>query len=166
MVDVEDFVEALVDIEDIVEEIADPEELLEDFVEAPLLIVLALGAAIAAIVTALLVVATLVFLLFAVGPVVVVASLAIVGVFLTTFAVAGFVYFRTDVPSDVQRMIEAARGRSDETRKEGASMSEQEAIDELKARYAEGELTESELELALEDVLTSDDPGRVLERSR
>jgi len=166
MVDIEDLVEAVVDIEDVVEEIAEPEELLEDFVDNPLLIAFALVAAAAALVTVLLVTATLLFLLFAVGPVAVVASLAIVGVLLTILAVTGFVYLRTDIPSDVRQKIEAARERSDDTRKRGASMSEQEAIDELKTQYAEGALTESELERALEDVLTSNEPERVVERSR
>jgi hypothetical protein len=164
-VDLEDLVEAVVDIEDIVEEIAEPDELLEDFLEQPLLIALALGAAVAAVLTVLLVLATLLVLLFAVGPVAVLASLAVVGLLVTTLTVAGFVYFRTDVPAEVQRMIDAARDRSDETPHEGASMSEREAIDELKTQYAAGELTELELERALEDVLTSDDPGRVVERS-
>lgn len=166
MADVEDLVEAVVDIEDIVEEVAEPDELLEDFVETPLLIVFALVAAVAAIVTVLLVTATLLFLLFAVGPVAVVASLAVVGILLTILAVAGFVYFRTDIPSDVQQRIEAAREHSDTTRQQDASMSEQEAIDELKTLYAEGELTESELERALDDVLTSNDPEQVVERNR
>jgi hypothetical protein len=166
MVDLEDFVEAVVDIEDIVEELADPEEFLEDFVESPLLVVFALGAAAAALITVLLVIATLLFLLFAVGPVAVLASLAIVGILLTILAVSGFVYFQTDIPSHVQRKIDTARERSDSTRKQGGSMSEQEAIDELKAQYAQGELTESELERALEEVLTSETPERVVERSR
>jgi uncharacterized membrane protein len=75
------------------------------------------------------------------------------------------VYFRTGIPADLRRTIEAARARSDGTRREGASMSEAEAIDELKTRYARGRLTEAELERALEDVLTSADPERVLERA-
>ena len=163
MVDLEDVVDAIVDIEDIVEEIADPEELLEDFLETPLLIAVALGAAVAAVLTVLLVLATVVVLVLA-GPVVVLASLAFLGFLLTTSAVVGFVYLRTDVPAEGQRMIDAARERSDGTPHEGASMSERDAIDELKTQYAAGELTELELERALEDVLTSEDPGRVVER--
>ena len=166
MVDLEDLVDAVVDIVDIVEELADPEELLEDLVENPLLVVLALGAAVAAVLTVLLFLVALLFLVFAIGPVAVVATLAVLGVSLTVLAVAGFVYFRTEIPAGVQRKIEAALAQSDDTRHEGESMSEQEAIEALKGQYAAGDLTELELELALERVLTSDDPGRVVERSR
>jgi len=166
MVDLEDFVEAVVDIEDIVEELAEPAELLEDFVETPLLVVLALGAAAAAVLTVLFLLLTLLLLVFTVGPVAVVASLAVVGSVLTILAVAGFVYFRTDIPADVRQKIKAARERSDSARQEGASMSEKEAIDELKSQYVQGKLTEPELERALDDVLTSNDPGRIVERSQ
>ncbi|WP_136591759.1 hypothetical protein [Salinigranum halophilum] len=166
MVDLEDFVEAIVDIEDIVEEVTEPAELLEDFVEAPLLIVFALGAAVAAVLTLVLMLVTLLFVLFAVGPVAVVASLVLVGGLLTMLTVAGFVYLRPEIPASVRRKIDAARERSDSTRRDGASMSEQEAIDELKRQYVEGTLTEPELERALDDVLTSNDPARVVELSR
>jgi hypothetical protein len=166
MVDLEDFVEAIVDIEDIVEELTEPAALLEDFVEAPLLIVFALGAAVAAVLTLVLMLMTLLFVLFAVGPVAVVASLVLVGGLLTMLTVAGFVYLRPEIPASVRRKIDAARERSDSTRRDGASMSEQEAIDELKRQYVEGTLTEPELERALDDVLRSNDPARVVELSR
>lgn len=166
MVDLEDFVDAVVDIEDVVAELAEPADLLEDLLENPLVVVFALGAAVAAVLTVLTVLATLLLLLFAVGPVAVVASFVLVGALLTTLAVAGVVYFRTDIPASVRRTIDAARDRSDATPPEGASMSEQDAIDELKAQYAEGALTEAELERALEDVLTSNDPELVVERTR
>jgi hypothetical protein len=166
MVDLEDFVEALGDIEDIVEELADPAELVEDFLETPLLVVLAFGAAIAAVVTVLLLLLTLLLLLLAVGPVAVLASLVVVGVVLTTLAVGGFLYVRTDIPADVRRRIDAARERAASTPRDGATMSEQAAIEELKAQYAAGKLTELELEQALDDVLTGSEPERVLERTR
>jgi hypothetical protein len=109
---------------------------------------------------------TLLFVLFAVGPVAVVASLVLVGGLLTMLTVAGFVYLRPEIPASVRRKIDAARERSDSTRRDGASMSEQEAIDELKRQYVEGTLTEPELERALDDVLRSNDPARVVELSR
>jgi hypothetical protein len=165
MVDIEDIVEAVVEIEDIVEEIAEPDELVEDFLETPLMIAFALAAGVAAVLTLLLVAVTLLFALFALGPVAVAASLVVVSGLVTLLTVAGFVYFRTEIPADLRRTIEAARARSDGTRREDASMSEAEAIDELKTRYARGRLTEAELERALEDVLTSADPERVLERA-
>jgi uncharacterized protein (DUF58 family) len=166
MVDLEDLVEAVVDIEDIAEEVLEPAELLEDFIETPLLVAFALGAVVAAILTVLLLLLTLLLLLFAIGPVAVAASLVIIGGLVTMLAVAGFVYLRPNIPSSVRRKIEAARARSDDTCRDGASMSEQEAIDELKAQYVEGKLTEPELERALDDVLSSNDPGRVVELSR
>lgn len=166
MVDLEDLVEAVVDIEDIAEEILEPAALLEDFVETPLLVAFALGAAVAAVLTVLFVLLTLLFVLFAIGPIAVVASLVIAGGVLTMLTVAGFIYFRPDIPASVRRKIEAAREHSDGTRRDGASMSEQEAIDELKTQYVEGTLTEPELERALDDVLASSDPGRVVELRR
>ena len=166
MDDLEDVIEAVVDIEDIVEEIADPEELLEDFIESPLLILFALGAALAAVVTVLLIAATLLFLLFAVGPVLVVGVLAIISLFVTALAVGGFVYFRTDIPSDVQRKIDTALDRSDDTPRENGTMTETEAIERIKTEYANGNIDDYELDRALEDVLTSDRPERVVERHR
>mgnify|MGYP006280286799 FL=1 len=165
MDDLEDIVEAVVDIEDIVEEVAEPAELIEDFVESPLLIALALGAVLAAAVTVLLVLATILFVLFA-GPVLVVGFLAMVFLFFTLLAVGGFIYFRTDIPSDVQRKIDSALERSDNTPRENSEMTEQEAIERLKTQYANDELDDYELERALEDVLTSDRPERVVERTR
>jgi len=165
MDDLEDIVEAVVDIEDIVEEIADPAELIEDFVSSPLLIALALAAALAAVVTVLLVAATILFLLLA-GPVLIVGFLAVVFLFLTLFAVGGFVYFRTDIPSDVQRKIDTALERSDDTPRGDGEMTEREAIERIKTQYANDELDDYELERALEDVLTSDRPERVVERAR
>ncbi|WP_253738491.1 hypothetical protein [Halohasta salina] len=165
MDDLEDIVEAVVDIEDIVEEVAEPAELIEDFVTSPVLIALALGAAIAAVVTALLVFATILFLVFA-GPVLVVGFLAVVFLVLTLLAVAGFVYVRTDIPADVQRKIDSALERSGDRSQSDAEMTEQEAIEALKTRYATGELDEDELKRGLEDVLTSDRPERVVDRAR
>lgn len=166
MVDLEDIVEAVVDIEDIVEEIAEPDELVADFLETPVLVVFALVAGVAAVLTLLLLAVTLLFALLAVGPVVAVASLVVVAGLSTLLAVAGFVYVRTEIPADVRRTIEAAKQRADRTPPTGASMSEEEAIDALKTRYARGRLTEAELERALEDVLTGTDPERHLERTR
>ena len=165
MDDLDDVVEAIVDIEDIVEEVAEPAELIEDFIESPLLIALALGAVLAAVVSVLLVVATILFLLFA-GPVLVVGVLAMVFILLTLLALGGFIYFRTDIPADVQRKIDRAFERSDDTPRADAEMTEQAAIEELKTQYATGEIDEYELERALEDVLTSDRPERVVERAR
>jgi len=165
MDDLEDILEAVVDIEDIVEEIADPGELIEDFVESPLLIALALAAALAAVVTVLLVAATVLLLLLA-GPILIVGFLAMVFLVLTLLAVGGFIYFRTDIPSDVQQKIDSALEQSDNRRRSDAEMTEQEAIEALKTQYATGELHEYELERALEDVLTSDRPERVVERTR
>lgn len=165
MDDLEDVVEAVVDIEDIVEEVADPEELLEDFVESPLLIGLALSAVLAAVITVLLVIVTLLFVLFA-GPVFVVGALAMGCLFMTALAVGGFIYFRTDIPSDLQQRVDNALEQSDDTPPDDAEMSEQEAIEELKTQYASGELDDYELEQALDDVLTSDQPERVVERHR
>ena len=166
MADAEDVIEAVLDIEDIVKEAVEPEDLLEDFVENPLLIVFALVAAVTALFTLLLMATAVIFLVFAVGPVAVVLALALVDLILSGLAVAGFVYFRTDIPSDIQQKIETARQRSADTPKRDATMSEQEAIDELKTQYARGELADRELERALEGVMTSDDPERVIERSR
>lgn len=166
MVDLEDLFEAVVDIEDIAEKVLEPAEPLEDFLEAPLLVAFALRAAVATVLTLCLLLVTLLFVLFAIAPVAVVASLVLAGRILTMLTATGFVYVRLDISSGVRRKIEAARERSDDTRQDGASMSEQEAIDELKTQYVKGELTESELERALDDVLSSDDPRRVVELGR
>jgi len=165
MDDIEDLFEAVVDIEDIVEEVAEPGELIEDFVESPLLIALALAAALAAVVTALLIAATLLFVLLA-GPVLVVGFLAVVFLFLTLFAVGGFIYFRTDIPSDVQRKLDSALERSDDTPRNDSEMTEREAIEQIKTEYANGNLDDYELDRALDDVLTSEQPERVVDRVR
>jgi ABC-type phosphate/phosphonate transport system substrate-binding protein len=79
----------------------------------------------------------------------------------TGLALGGFLYVRTDIPSDVQEKITAALERADDTPKDG-SMSEEEAIAELKDQYASGNIDDHELDQALEDALMSDRPEQVV----
>jgi len=164
MDDIDDIVEGVFDIEEIAEEVADPEDLIEDFVEDPLTILVALVAAGAALFTLLMVLVTIVFLAFEFGLLLVVVGLAVLGLLATVLAVAAFLYLRRGIPHEVRREISEARRRADDGHPRDGSMTEQEAIDELKEQYAEGELSDRELETALEAAITSDRPEAVVAR--
>jgi uncharacterized membrane protein len=163
MDDIDDIVEGLFDIEEIAEEVADPEDLIEDFVEDPLTILVALVAAGAALFTLLMVLVTIVFLAFEFGLLLVVVGLTMLGLLATVLAVAAFLSLRRGIPHEVRREISEARRRADDHPSDG-SMTEQEAIDELKEQYAEGQLSDRELETALEAAITSDRPEEVVAR--
>jgi len=165
MTDVEDIVEAVFDIEDIVEEIADPEDLIEDVVANPLMVLFAFTAALAGFFLLVLFVVTLVLLGLAFGPVELLAVLLVLSSVVFVGSVAAFLYVRTDIPSDVYRNVNDALEQAEDSPETEGSMTEKEAIEELKDQYASGNLDEYDLEQALDDVLTSDDPGRVVERN-
>lgn len=161
MDDVEDILEAFGDIDDIVEEVFEPDDLFEDFHEEPLKIAAAILAAIGAVFTVLMVLVLLVILSFRFGFFLVVASLAVFGVLVTVIAVGVFLSARTDVPHRVQRKINRARASS-EDRSSDARTSEEEAIERLRDQYAEGEMTVEEFEVAVEEVIQSEDPATVV----
>lgn len=163
MDDLDDIAEAIFDIEDIVEEVVEPEEFLEDFVENPLLVIFAIVAGFAAILTVLLLLFTVALLVLAVGPVGILVLLTVLNLLLLGLAIAGFLYVRTDIPSDVQQKINDALREADDTPKKEGSMTEEEAVTELKEEYARGNLDDHELEQALEDALTSERPEEVVE---
>ena len=77
-------------------------------------------------------------------------------------ALGGFLYVRSGVPHRVERKINRKRAAVEDRTDERTGMTEEEAIDELRDQYATGKLTEEELEEALEDVITSDDPERAV----
>ena len=162
MDDVEDIVEAVFDLEDIVEEVGDPEELLDDFDRHPATVAVAFLTVGAALVAALLLLVTLAFLIFEFGFFPVVAALALVALLATVLAFVVFLFVRTDLPHRVERKIDRAHSEADDTPTADARMTEDEAVDELKALYAEGELGERELEQALDETIGSDDPEAVV----
>ena len=164
MDDLEDVLEAVVEIEEIAEEVTDPDDLFEDFVVNPLAVVVGLAAAFVGLVTILLFLLTVVLVALAFEYVVVVAALAVLCLFLTVVTVGVFLAVRSTIPADVRHEIGEALRQADDTPSRDAGMSEQEAITRLKDLYAEGEIGERELERGLDDVLTSDDPGKVVEQ--
>lgn len=162
MTDLDDVVEAVVDIEDLLEEVADPEELIEDLVADPVVILVGLLAGIAGVIALFLFVVTVLLLVLAIGPVRILALLTAVSFLTMLLAVGAFLYLRTDIPADVQQKIETALQQADDTPTDDSGLSEQEAINEIKTKYANGELDDHELDAALEDVLTSDQPEQVV----
>lgn len=164
MDDIDDIVEGVFDIEEIVEEVADPEELLEDFAEEPLTILVGLVAAGAALFTLLMLLVTVVFFAFEFGLFFLVVGLTVMGLLATVLAIAAFLSVRRGIPRAARREIAEARKAADDNHSEDGSMTEQEAIDELKEQYAEGELSDRELEAALEAAITSDRPEEVVAR--
>ncbi|EMA09549.1 hypothetical protein SAMN05443574_1391 [Haloarcula vallismortis] len=164
MTDVEDLVEAVVDIEDIVEEIADPDDLIEDFVANPLMILFAFTAALAGLFLLCLFVLTLILLVLAFGPVEVLVLLMILSFVVFAGSVGAFLYVRTDIPSDVYHKINNALEQADDSPETEGAMTETEAIEELKNQYAAGNLDDYELEQALDDALTSENPADIVER--
>lgn len=153
MDDLEDIFEAIIDIEDIGEEIFEPDELLEDFIEDPLEIAIAGIALIGGLLTILLLFLTLTVLLFTAGPIAVLGVFTGILLLITVLAVAGFVYYRTNVPRQLEKKINKSLEEADKETRENEKMTEKQAIENLKEKYTNGELTERELEKAIEDVL-------------
>jgi hypothetical protein len=111
-----------------------------------------------------LIVVTIVFLAFEFELLLVVVGLTVLGLLATVLAVAAFLSLRRGIPHEVRREISEARRRADDGHPRDGSMTEQEAIDELKQQYAEGELSDRELEAAPEAAITSDRPEEVVAR--
>jgi len=164
MDDLDDVAEAVFDIEEFVEEIADPEDLVEDFEVDPTTVLVGLIAGLAGLFTLLMLLLSVVLFAFRFGLLPLVVGLAVFGFLVTLGAIVAFLYVRPDMPFEVQREVEAARERADNTPPEEGSMTEQEAIDALKDKYAEGEIRDHELEEALDDALTSERPEEVVAR--
>lgn len=166
MADAEDLVEAVFDIEDIVEEVADPEDLVEDFFINPLMVLFAFTAALAGVFLLVLLLGVLVLLALAFGPIEALAFLTVLSFVVFAASVAGFLYVRRGIPSDVYSRVEDALNRADDAPPKDGRMSEKEAIEELKQQYAAGNLDDRELDRALDDALTAENPGTVVDRCR
>jgi uncharacterized membrane protein YqjE len=164
MDDLEDVVEALDDIEDIAEEVFEPDDLIEDLIEEPATVLVALLAGVAALFAVFLFLITVVLALLAFGPVTLLAVLTLLNVLVVGLAVGAFLYVRTSIPSDVRKKFRSAQKQADDRPHQDDSMSQEEAVDELKERYAAGEIEDHELDEALDDALTSDEPEKVVER--
>jgi hypothetical protein len=169
MDDLDDIAEGLTEIEDIFEGVLEPGELLEDLASNTIAVVFALVAGFAVLLTLLLLAVAVVLFALSVGPVAAVVALAVLamfGLFVTVLAVGGFLYFRTSLRSDIQRKIDDALARADDEPQTDGSMTEQEAVEELKTEYAEGNIEDHELDQALDDALTSENPETVVEQHR
>ena len=164
MADLKDLAEAVFDIEDIVEEIADPEDLIEDFIANPLMVFFAFTAVLAGLFLFLLFLITLVLLVLAFGPVEVLVLLMVLSFVVFVGSIGAFLYVRTDIPSDVYHKINTALERADDSSQKEGPMTEKEAIEGLKDQYAAGNIDDYELDQALNDALTSENPGEVVEQ--
>lgn len=178
MDDLEDILEAVIDVEDIVEEVLEPEDLVEDFHEEPLKILLAFVAAGAAAFTLLAALALVVLLALRIGLFGFLVGLTLLGLLVTALAVGAFLSVRSDLPHRVQRKLNRARSVARESSDRGAGAprgadgedpetAEERAIDELRERYAEKEITLEEFEDRLEEILGDEESEEVkYERER
>ena len=107
---------------------------------------------------------TLVLLVLAFGPVEVLVRLMMLSFVVFVGSIAAFLYARTNISSDAYRKINNALEQAEDSPKKEGSMSEKEAIEERKHQYAAGNLDDCELEQALDDALTGDNPAEVVER--
>jgi apolipoprotein N-acyltransferase len=150
--------------EDIVDAL-DPGGIVERLVSSLMLVVAALlGVAL----TVVLVVSAVVLVALSAGLVAALATLVILTLlclFLLILGVGVLLYFRGS-SSSAQERIEEALARADDTPQADGSMTEEEAVTELKSEYAEGNIDDEELDRALDDALTSEQPERVVERYR
>ena len=150
--------------EDVVDAL-DPGGIVERLVSSLLLVVAALlGVAL----TVVLVVSVVVLVALSAGLVAALATLVILTLlclFLLILGVGVLLYFRGS-SSSAQERIEEALARADDTPQADGSMTEEEAVTELKSEYAEGNIDDEELDRALDDALTSEQPERVVERYR
>lgn len=164
MDDIEDVVEAFDDIEEIAEEVFEPDDLIEDLIDEPATVLVALLAGVAALFALFLFLITVILAFLAFGPVTLLAFLTLLNVLVVGLAVGAFLYVRTSLPSDVRKKFRSARQQADDSPQRDNSMSQEEAVEELKDQYAEGEIEDHELDGALDDALTSDEPEKVVER--
>jgi apolipoprotein N-acyltransferase len=150
--------------EDVVDAL-DPGGIVERLVSSLMLVVAALlGVAL----TVVLVVSVVVLVALSAGLVAALATLVILTLlclFLLILGVGVLLYFRGS-SSSAQERIEEALARADDTPQADGSMTEEEAVTELKSEYAEGNIDDEELDRALDDALTSEQPERVVERYR
>ncbi len=159
-----DDLDDVLEVADELEEFVELDDVVEDVFDNALAGAAAVAAVIAGLLTLLLVVATVALLVLSVGVFRAVAVLAIVTSLITLAAVGAFLYFRTTIPDHVQSRIDEALARADDTPPGDGTMSEQEAIEAVKEQYADGDLTNRELERRLEAIMESDDPGAVVRR--
>jgi hypothetical protein len=162
MTDLDDILEAVIDIEEIAEEVFDPEELVEDLIKEPLKIFLALVAAIAGVLTLILVLVTIIFVFLAVGAVAALITLAGITLMATILAIGGFIYFKTDIPSHLDSKINKAMEKADSEPRSDEKISEKEAIEKIKKKYTNGEMTEKELEQAIDRILNNEDHREIM----
>jgi low affinity Fe/Cu permease len=99
---------------------------------------------------------TTLLLVLAIGPIKLLAVLTVVSFLTMLLGIGAFLYMRTDIPANVQEKIDAALQQADETPNNEGGMTEQEAINEIKIKYANGDIDDDELDAALERVLTSE----------
>jgi apolipoprotein N-acyltransferase len=150
--------------EDIVDAL-DPGGIVERLVSSLMLVVAALlGVAL----TVVLVVSAVVLVALSAGLVAALATLVVLTLlclFLLILGVGVLLSLRSG-SSGAQERVEEALARADDTPQADGSMTEEEAVTELKSEYAEGNIDDEELDRALDDALTSEQPERVVERYR
>lgn len=167
----------MVDLDDLEDIVDDPEDIVEDFIEFDDILETALsspGTIIAAIIGVvsfgiLLLGLLLTFLGLIVGLEIATVIIGIITALSFVAMLGAFgllLHIHTSIPNDVQSMVQDARQRADSEPHGTESMSEEQAIEELKTQYAEGDLTQRELEQRIDDVFETDDPERVVERER
>jgi hypothetical protein len=154
MADLDDIEDVFNDIEDIVEEIADPDDLLEDFSADPLTVAVGLIAGLAGLFTLFMLLLLTIFVAFQFGLMLVILALTMLGFLVTLGAIGAFIYVRSGLPSHLRRKVADAECHAAESDEAGGPMSEEEAIEELKDRYAAGEISDHEFEEALDDILS------------
>ena len=160
----------MADIDDILEmedafDALDPETLVERLASSLLLVV---AAVLGALLTVVLVVSVVALVALSVGLVAALATLVVLTLLCLLLLILGvgvFLYLRGG-SSGAQERIEEALARADDTPQADGSMTEEEAVTELKSEYAEGNIDDEELDRALDDALTSERPERVVERYR
>jgi hypothetical protein len=160
----------MADIDDLIEredafDALNPEGLVERLASSLMLVV---AAVLAAVLTVVLVVSIVALVALSAGLVAALATLVVLTLLCLLLLIAGvgaLLYFRGSSTS-AQERIEEARARADDTPHGDGSMTEEEAVTELKSEYAEGNIDDEELDQALDDALTSERPERVVERHR
>jgi len=160
MADIDD----LVEIEDAFDAL-DPDGLVERLASSLLLVVVAV---LGALLTVVLVVSVVALVALSAGLVAALATLVVLTLLCLLLLIIGvgvFLYLRSS-SSGAQERIDQALARADDTPQPDSSMTEEAAVTELKSEYAEGNIGDEELDRALDDALTSEQPERVVERYR
>ena len=82
--------------------------------------------------------------------------LSFITIIITLFSFIAFLYVRTNLPDHIENKINRAIEEAENQENDTNNITQEEAINKLKQRYIDGEITDEELDKSIDDVLNND----------